>query len=51
MSSITVGPISVHYDDSSQVNSTVNRFDYVKTLLSAYLDNRSAYGLVSLARG
>lgn len=51
MSSVTVGPISVHYDDSSQVNSAVNRFDYVKTLLSAYLDNRSAYGLVSLARG
>lgn len=30
MSSITVGPISVHYDDSSQVNSTVNRLIMLK---------------------
>lgn len=51
MSSVTVGSISVHYDDTSQVNSAVNRFDYVKALLSAYLDERSAYGAVALARG
>lgn len=51
MSSVTVGPLSVHYEDTSQVNSASNRFEYVKTLLGAYLDNRSAYGLVSLARG
>ncbi|QLB44473.1 DnaT-like ssDNA-binding protein [Mannheimia pernigra] len=48
MSSVRVGPVSVNYDNSSPQNS-VNRFEYVKQLLSTWLD-RASFGTVKLER-
>lgn len=49
MTSVKVGSLSVSYDDSSPQNS-VNRFNYVKQLLSTWLD-RTSFGTVPLERG
>ncbi|MEG9482762.1 DnaT-like ssDNA-binding protein [Mannheimia sp. HC-2023] len=48
MSSVRVGPVSVNYDNSSPQNS-VNRFEYVKQLLAAWLD-RASCGTIKLER-
>lgn len=51
MASVKVGPVSVSYDDQSGVNSQSNRFEYVKSLLNAYLDHKTGFGQVALSRG
>lgn len=51
MASVKVGPVSVSYDDQSGVNSQSNRFEYVKSLLNAYLDHKTGFGIVALSRG
>lgn len=51
MSSVKVGPVSVSYDEPSGVNSSNNRFEYVKTLLNDYLANKATTGQVLLQRG
>ncbi|MGX2975563.1 DnaT-like ssDNA-binding protein [Ursidibacter arcticus] len=51
MSSVKVGPVSVSYDDQSGVERQANRFEYVRSLLSDYLDTKSSFGQVRLQRG
>lgn len=48
MASVSVGPVSVSYQ-SSQLTNPVERFTYIKSLLSGYLDKRQ--GQVKLMRG
>ena len=38
MSSVKVGPVSVNYEDQSATSGASNRFEYVKSILSTYLD-------------
>lgn len=51
MSSVKVGPISVNYGDQQALQSSHNRFEYVKTLLNGLLDSRNGFGRVELLRG
>lgn len=51
MSAVKVGPVSVSYDEQSDVERQANRFEYVRSLLSDYLDTKSSFGQVRLQRG
>lgn len=51
MSSVKVGPISVNYEQDRGLDTNVNRFSYVKSLIDSYLDKRTGFGYVSLLRG
>ncbi|SUT93199.1 Uncharacterised protein [[Actinobacillus] rossii] len=50
MASVKVGPISVNYENQAVISGSSNRFEYVKTLLSRFL-NSSSTNNVSLLRG
>lgn len=50
MASVKVGPISVNYENQATISGSSNRFEYVKTLLSRFL-NSSSTNNVSLLRG
>lgn len=50
MASVKVGPVSVNYENQAVISGSSNRFEYVKTLLSRFL-NSSSTNNVSLLRG
>lgn len=50
MASVKVGPVSVNYENQAVISGNSNRFEYVKTLLSRFL-NSSSTNNVSLLRG
>lgn len=51
MSSVKVGPVSVNYDEKNRIYSPQNRYEYVKQLLTVWLDNRNGMSSVKMERG
>ncbi|MDY4280859.1 MAG: DnaT-like ssDNA-binding protein [[Pasteurella] mairii] len=51
MASVKVGPVAVNYEDQRSVSRADNRFEYVKLLLTNFLDKQSVVKQVSLLRG